>query len=204
MDARKAATDTALIAVFAALICAFSIVPAIPLGIGPVPITLQTLAVALTALVLGPWRGFLATTLYLLVGIAGLPVFAGGTSGIVVFSKASAGYLISFPIAAIIIGYAARLLVRRWSETQTRLPLLFVAAIAGSILIIHPLGILGMYRYLHAAKGLSLGKVAMMDLAFWPGDLLKSFLAAGVASAVHKAFPAVLVTYRPFVTRDTL
>ena len=54
------AADLALIAVFAALIAAFSLTPAIPIGIG-VPITLQTLAVVLAGLVLGPLRGFLAT-----------------------------------------------------------------------------------------------------------------------------------------------
>ena len=63
------ATDLALIAVFAALIAAFSLTPAIPIT-GGVPITLQTLAVVLAGLVLGPWRGFLATLLYLAVGFA--------------------------------------------------------------------------------------------------------------------------------------
>ena len=65
------ATDLALIAVFAALIAAFSLTPAIPVA-GGVPITLQTLAVVLAGLVLGPVRGFLAALLYVLVGMAGL------------------------------------------------------------------------------------------------------------------------------------
>ena len=84
------ATDLALIAVFAALIAAFSLTPAIPIT-GGVPITLQTLAVVLAGLVLGPWRGFLATLLYLAVGFAGLPVFAGGAAGLAVLAKPSVG-----------------------------------------------------------------------------------------------------------------
>ncbi|MEA5116442.1 MAG: biotin transporter BioY, partial [Propionicimonas sp.] len=65
------AADLALVAVFAALIAVFALTP-IPVGVIGVPITLQTLAVALAGLVLGGWRGFLATLLYVVVGLAGL------------------------------------------------------------------------------------------------------------------------------------
>lgn len=51
------AGDIALIAVFAALLAAFAIMPPIPVGPAGVPITLQTFAIALCGLVLGPWRG---------------------------------------------------------------------------------------------------------------------------------------------------
>ena len=95
-----APVDIALIAVFAALIAVLSLTPAVP--VGPVPITLQTLGVALAGLVLGPLRGFLAVVLYLIVGFVGLPVFAGGAAGLAVLGKPSAGYLLSFPIAALI------------------------------------------------------------------------------------------------------
>ena len=54
-------TDLALVAVFAGVISAATLAPAIPVGAVGVPITLQTLAVALTAMILGPWRGFAAT-----------------------------------------------------------------------------------------------------------------------------------------------
>ncbi|MGL4831917.1 MAG: biotin transporter BioY [Propionibacteriaceae bacterium] len=195
MKSRTAATDTALIAVFAALICAFAIVPPIPIA-GSVPITLQTLAVALTGLILGPIRGFLATVLYILVGLAGLPVFAGGASGVGIFSKASAGYLISFPLACLATGLVARWALRRMTSTTARFGLLVVAALVGSFLVTHPMGIAGMYRILHAAKGLSLTKVATIDLAFVPGDIVKDVVAAAIACAVHKAFPSLLATRR--------
>ena len=73
--------DLANIAVFAALTCVLALVPAIPVGPLGVPITLQTLAVFLTGMVLGGWRGFLALALYVVVGLLGVPVFAGFTGG---------------------------------------------------------------------------------------------------------------------------
>lgn len=66
------AADLSYIAVFAALIAAFSLIPGIPLAAG-VPITLQTLAVILTGMVLGPARGAAAAGLYVAAGLAGLP-----------------------------------------------------------------------------------------------------------------------------------
>ena len=76
------ATDLGLIAVFAALVAASALIAAIPVGGLGVPITLQTLAVMLTGLALGPGRAFAAVGLYLLLGFAGLPIFSGGRSGL--------------------------------------------------------------------------------------------------------------------------
>lgn len=182
-------TDLALVAVFAALIATFSIIPSIPIGIG-VPITLQTLAVVLAGLVLGPWRGFLATLLYIGVGLIGLPVFAGGVAGPAVFGKASIGYLLAFPLGALVAGLLAKLVVS-WRGPRQYLGL-FIAGVAASLLI-HASGIVGLWL---GVAHLSLPAAAIYDLTFWPGDLAKMFAAAAIAVAVHKAFPAVLVTRR--------
>ena len=76
------ARSVALVAVFTALLVAAAVVPGIPVGGFGVPLTLQTLAVLLTGLVLGPARGTVAVLLYLVLGFVGLPVFSGGTSGL--------------------------------------------------------------------------------------------------------------------------
>jgi biotin transport system substrate-specific component len=187
----SSATDLALIAVFAALIAAFSLTPAIP--VGPyVPVTLQTLAVVLAGLVLGPWRGFLATLLYLAVGFAGLPVFAGGAAGIAVLGKPSVGYLLAFPVGALVAGALAQVFAR-WRGAKQYLGL-FLAGLAAS-LVIHAAGIVGLML---VAK-MDLGKAFLTDLIFWPGDLAKMFVAAAIAVAVHKAFPALLAVRRPAV-----
>src|SRR6185312_12679217 len=64
---------------------------AIPLW--PVPITGQTFAVLLVGAVLGPIRGALSMVLYLVLGVAGLPIFTGGAHGSL-FSLASGGYIV--------------------------------------------------------------------------------------------------------------
>jgi biotin transport system substrate-specific component len=74
------ATDLALVASFAALVAVCAITPPVPTGVG-VPITLQTFGVLLAGLVLGARRGAAAVGLYLVVGLAGVPVLAGGTGG---------------------------------------------------------------------------------------------------------------------------
>lgn len=183
------ATELALVAVFAALIAAFSLTPAIPVGVG-VPITLQTLAVVLAGLVLGPRLGFLATLLYLAVGLVGLPVFAGGSAGIAVLAKPSVGYLLAFPIGAAVAGYLARLFAG-WRGAMQYLGF-FIAGL-GASLVIHAAGILGLMLVAH----LSFGAAILADLTFWPGDLAKMFVAAAISVAVHKAFPALLPTRQP-------
>jgi biotin transport system substrate-specific component len=187
--------DLALVAVFAALIAVLSLAPAVNVGVG-VPITLQTLGVALAGLTLGPVRGFLAVVLYLVVGFAGLPVFAGGAAGLAVLGKPSAGYLLAFPLAAFVAGVLSRTLP---NLPGPRYLWLFVSGIGASLLIIHPLGILGLV--LNA--GMTPGKAALTDLVFWPGDVAKNLMAAGLALAVHKAFPD-LVLHRHRVAGATV
>lgn len=182
-------TDLALIAVFAGLICAFTLAPAIPVGPVMVPITLQTLAVGITALILGPWRGFAATCLYVLLGLVGLPVFAGGAAGLGVLVRPSVGYLLSFPIAALVIGFLSRYCARRFGGTGARVLWFILAGLAGSVLIVHPMGVIGMTLN----SKLDLGGAVLADLLYLPGDLIKTTLAALVAVAVHRAFPDLLL-----------
>ncbi len=185
---RTPMTDVALIAVFAALIAAVTVwVPGINVPGSTVPITLQTLAIGLTALILGPWRAFAATALYLLVGFAGLPVFAGQSSGLGVLAKPSAGYLLSFPLYALLVGFLATWVLRRgmkWAGFG-----LFLSGLVGSALLVHPLGILG----LMVNANLTFAQALKIDMVFWPGDLIKTAVAAIIAVAVHKAFPVLAV-----------
>ena len=181
------ATDLGLIAVFAALVAGSALVAAIPVGGLGVPITLQTLAVMLTGLALGPGRAFGAVGLYTLLGLAGLPIFSGGRSGLGILAGPSAGYIIAFPLAAAAVGWLAALIIRR--TLKYRGVLLFAAAMVTSIVVIHGLGVLGM---MVNAK-LDWSKAFLADLAFYPGDIIKNVLAVTVALALHKAFPDLLV-----------
>ena len=182
---RSVTTDLALIAGFAALISACAYIGAIPTGGAGVPITLQTFGVMLAGCVLGPVRGFLAVSLYLLLGAIGLPVFAEHSSGLAVFTGVSAGYLIAFPFAAALGGFLVKYVAR---ENRTRAIWVFFCSLAGSVLVIHPLGILGMKLYLDV----SWHQAFLYDTPFWIGDLLKTTLVALVAAEVHRAFPQLL------------
>ncbi|RMB59712.1 biotin transporter BioY [Tessaracoccus antarcticus] len=180
-----APSDLARIAVFAALVSALSLTPAIPLG--PVPITLQTLGVALTGLCLGPWRGFAAMALYLAVGAAGLPVFSGGASGVAILVGPTGGYLLSFPLAALLSGFVARWAVRRGLSRVTPFILLGGLLLA-RYLIILPIAVTHLTRVL----GITWMQAVAIDAPFWVVDLAKSVVAVILAVAVHKAFPRLL------------
>jgi biotin transport system substrate-specific component len=177
--------DIALVAAFAALISASAYIGAIPVGSAGVPITLQTLTVMLAGCVLGPLRGFSAVTLYLALGAVGLPVFAEHSSGIGVFSGPSGGYLLSFPFAAALGGFLVAYVAR---ERRTRAIVVFFCSLAASVLVIHPLGILGMMLHFDV----SFLEAASWDVPFWLGDLVKTSLVAMIAAEVHRAFPQLL------------
>ncbi|MBM7050585.1 biotin transporter BioY [Rothia sp. ZJ1223] len=180
----SAGTSIALVAVFAALIAACALLPAIPIGPVGVPITLQTLGVYIAMLVLGPRRGAAACTLYLIAGFIGLPVFARGGSGVGVLAGPSAGYLLSYPVAAAVAGLVGYMLIRKY---RAHLAGFFgqFAATCIALLIITGMGIVGMMVNAH----LTLGAAFSAAIIYIPGDLIKGVLAALVAVAVHRAFP---------------
>nr|WP_042473949.1 biotin transporter BioY [Bacillus ndiopicus] len=91
-----------VLAAFGAAIIA--VLAQVMLPVPPVPFTGQTLAVGLIATILGPRLGTLAVTVYLLLGAAGLPVFAGFTGGVAKLIGPTGGYLVGFLPAAYLMG----------------------------------------------------------------------------------------------------
>ncbi len=91
--------DMAYIAVFTVLIaiCSWISIPA------AIPFTLQTFAVFLSVAVLGGKRGTAAVLVYVLLGAAGVPVFAGFTGGLGVILNTTGGYIIGFILSALIM-----------------------------------------------------------------------------------------------------
>lgn len=92
--------DIVYIGLFAALIAVCSWI-SIPLT---VPITLQTMAICLVAGLLGAKRGTITTFVYILLGLVGVPVFAGFSSGPAALLSPSGGYIIGFIFTALIVG----------------------------------------------------------------------------------------------------
>lgn len=107
----------------------------IPLPFTPVPMTLQTLVAPLAGAFLGAAWGAASMLVYLLLGIVGLNVFASASSGITFFAEPTAGYVLGFIAAAVILGYARE-------RNSSRLRLLIALLI--SHLSIFMLGILGL------------------------------------------------------------
>lgn len=179
-------TDLALIATFAALIAVCAVSAALPFGVNGVPITLQLLAIFLTGAVLGAVRGFLSVTLYIVVGAAGLPILAGGQAGIAPFSGPTAGYLITFPIAALLTGLVVER-VRARGLTVTAL-VVIVGGLLGET-VVTLAGAAG----IAVVADLSYRSALVGALAYVPADLAKLAVAAVVAAAVHRAFPQLLI-----------
>lgn len=141
---------------------------ALPLPWTPVPITGQTLAVFLTGFVLGPRLGPLAMVFYLLEGLAGFPVFATGATGLARILGPTGGYLMSYPLAAWLVGWLS---TRGWDR---RLLGTGLAMLLGSILI-YLFGLTWLAFWLKAGGSLP-GLVRLLQmgmLPFLPGDLLK-------------------------------
>ena len=146
----------------------------IPLPFTPVPITGQTFAVLLVGAALGSKRGLAALSLYSLMGLSGLPVFAGGASGIAYSIGPTLGYLVGFIAAAYVIG----LLAERGLERSVRTSL--VPFLAGT-LVIYFFGAGWLAFQFGLDKALTLGV-----LPFIVGDAIKLVLAALTLPAAWK------------------
>ena len=132
-----------------------------------VPITLQTLFLNLAAALLGGRLGALSQVVYILLGIIGLPVFAGGKGGIGVLIGPTGGYLIGFVVAAYVIG--------RLIEIKERAGFIWMAcSMVVGLIIIYLLGVtqLSFVANLTLKKAITVGV-----LPFLIGDALKIILA---------------------------
>ena len=151
---------------------------AVPLPWTPVPVTGQTFAVLLTAAALGTWRGVASMLLYALMGVVGVPWFAGGSSafqgGALVVSF---GYIIGFIAAAAIVGHLAE-------RGATRTALRTAGLMVLGNLVIYSIGVL----WLAAAIDVSLARAIELGAQpFLLGDALKVALAAGLFPMAWRA-----------------
>jgi len=122
--ARALLVDAGLVLAGVAVVAALA---KVAFFIGPVPITGQTAGVILVGAALGARRGALALTTYMLLGLAGLPVFAGLAAGPLYALAPSFGFVIGFIPAAFVAGWFAE---RAWDRKPW---LAFVGFIAASI-----------------------------------------------------------------------
>ncbi|WP_188197666.1 biotin transporter BioY [Nonomuraea sp. SYSU D8015] len=172
--------DLARVAVFAALIAVLGLPGGFNVFGSSVPITLQTLGVMLAGAILGAWRGALAVAVLLVLVAAGLPLLAGGRGGLGVFAGPSVGFLIGWIPGAAMVGW----LVER-AGRDPGVVRLVLACLAGGVGVVYVFGIPAW----SLVTGQSLGQVALLSIAFLPGDLAKAVLTALVARGTQRAYP---------------
>lgn len=146
---------------------------AVPVPWSPVPLTLQPLVALLAGAVLGPAAGATAMATYVGLGTAGAPVFAGGMAGLPWLVGPTGGYLMAFPVAALVVG-----LVGGPGAGSVRL----LGALLLGLAVIY-LGGLGQLAVLTGAGPKEL--VAIGVLPFVAGDLVKVGLALILAKALR-------------------
>ena len=164
------------IALLAAVLC---IAGPLTLPIGPVPVSLTTALLLLTALLLGPGDAALCCGVYLLLGTLGLPVFSGFTGGV--------GQLVG-PTGGFLLGYLPMTALAGCVCQRTSSGFLRVAGFAAATLALYAAGT----AWYCASAGVSVrGALTVCVLPFLPVDAAKvlgaAFLGGGLQRRLRKA-----------------
>lgn len=168
--------ETTTIALFAALLAASAW---ISIPIGAVPITLQVFAVLLAGLLLRPLAAFTAVGVYVLLGAAGVPVFANATGGLSVLFGPTGGYIFGFLAAAPAVSWVATAVSRRVSRLLAE-----AGATAIGVIVIYVMG------WAQLALVLGMGPIEAFVAGVVPFVLLdaaKAAVAIGVAASIRRA-----------------
>jgi biotin transport system substrate-specific component len=142
----------------------------------PVPVTMQTLFVDLSGALLGGSLGAMSQVVYILLGVVGLPIFAGGKAGAGVLLGPTGGYLTGFVAGAFVIGKVTAM------REKPGLVWLICAMSLG-IAVVYILGIaqLMVVAKLDLAKAIAVGLLPPL-----PGDILKIIAAALICRKVRE------------------
>lgn len=146
-----------------------------PLPFTPVPVTGQTLGVLLAGVLLGRYYGGLSQVIYVGLGTAGLPWFAGFTRGLGALTGVTGGYLVGFILAAEIVGYFSD----RYVTARGFLPQIGLMLLAAALILCCGAA------WLSVVLGTGLRQAVVLGiLPFLPGDALKVLLAASLSTAL--------------------
>ena len=177
--------DIVVIAISAALITVCSWI-SIPLG--PVPFTLQTLAILAVLLTLGGRRGTIAIVVYLALGAIGIPVFAGFKGGPAALLGPTGGFLVGFIAAALIFWLLEKLVFARLMSTPAKR---LVFGLINSLifeLVLYVVGVIW-FMTVYAAKTGPIGLGAVLSMCVIPfiiPDIVKMIAAAVIGSRAYR------------------
>ena len=173
---KMTAKDMTEIAVMAAVLC---ILGPLSIPLGPVPLSLATLAVLLSVYVLGTLKGTAACLLYLAIGAVGLPVFSGFSGGFAKIAGPTGGYLIGYVFLALIAGW----FIHKFYDV---IWLQFLGMCLGTA-VLYALGTV----WLAHAAGLTFTEaLAAGVLPFIAGDLAKIACSIALGRAVNRRLEA--------------
>lgn len=162
--------DLVRVSIFTALIAIGAYI-AIP--IGPVPITLQSFFILVSAVFLGR-KAIYSTIVYIVLGIIGLPIFSSGVSGISKAFTPSFGFLIGMIVCSYVLGY----IFEKYRDLSFS-KVLAVFLLGSFILYLIGMPYMAAILNIYLDKGLSFNQILTSGmLLFLPGDILKSILAA--------------------------
>ncbi len=174
MNQTKNIRSMVMTALFAAILVVLSFI-SIPVPFSTVPITGQTLGIMLIGSILGPLEAVAAVIVYIFLGAVGLPVFAGGNSGLGTLFGPSGGFLFSFIFGAFVIS-----LIKGDGKKIMRLA---IANIFGGIIVVYLIGVpwLSFILKISLTKGFLIGA-----LPYLPLDIIKAVFAVIIAVAVNR------------------
>jgi biotin transport system substrate-specific component len=154
-------------------LCARITIPLMPLT--PVPLTVQNFGVLVVGLLLGSRRGFAALMVYLVEGMAGLPVFSPiGPGGVAQLFGPTGGFLLAYPFVAFVAGYVFERGARSFARAA-------VSGILAEIMLF-----LGGLSWLYVLTH-SLARAAYFGL-YWfiAAEVMKVMFAAAIATRWHR------------------
>lgn len=154
----------------------------IPLPWTPVPVTAQTFAVLISGILLGRYWGGFSQLLYVILGVAGIPWFAGMEGGYTIILGATGGYLIGFIIAALFLGH----FVDKYVSSRNFIPMFALMLFANFILIYVP-GLLALGFWVYTTKGYIPSLWDLLVMGLLPliiGDIIKITGASALTKAI--------------------
>ena len=147
-----------------------------------IPMTLQVAVVLLSGLLLGARGGAISQTFYVLIGLIGLPVFAGGIGGMHYIFSPTFGFLLGFIAAAATTGLLGRYVKGFFSY--------FFACIAG-IVVMYSIGLPFLFVNLKYIAEIDVGLIKLLQIGMLPfliPDIIKACAAAAVAVRFESFF----------------
>ena len=167
-----------MIAIMAAITAVMAQI-SIPMPLG-VPMTMQTFAVTLAAVLLGSKRGGMAMLVYVLLGAIGVPVFAGFSGGIQNLVGPTGGFIISFPIMAYIIGLGVEMHKKKGMFTL----MLILGTIANYVI--------GVIMFVVVMDSSVMTALSACVIPFIPTAIIKAVVASVLGLQMRKRLTNVL------------